>query len=470
MGPIACFVEGGRLGEKSGYAFCLSGLLFLSLGSLRWLFSPDQKLGIREAIISVLSIWLLSCIGGALPLYFGGMFDHFIDSLFEATSALTTTGSTVLPISYPLDCPRSLIYWRFLMSGIGGMGIVLLFIVFLPALGAHGRLLFRYEATGPNFTPIYPTVRQSAMAFLFLYIGACLACCLTLHIVHPSISIFESTALAFSTISTSGFVPIDGGIAAYHSQSIETVLMIFMIIGGGSFALYFDLLRGRFKRIFDPEFLAYIAIIICLCVFSSFLLLHTSIPNEMAVYSPWQSLRYSSFNLISSLTSTGFTLQNYDYWPQSLLMLMFIAMYFGGMSGSTAGGIKIIRLQMLWECLKHSVHTLFDPDRIRVMRIGGVEIPQATIFGVLSFFLVVVVSAVVGIIILLVSGVDWITATGLSGAMLNNAGITFGAAGASSTCADLPITAKIVSIIWMLLGRLEYYLWLTLLLPSFWRR
>ncbi len=488
MGLLSRLLEGGSFGKEASIAFFYSGAITFASGFVRELLRvkhPNEnrmgegfsdEIGVREAIITLLSIWVITCFLGALPLYFGGMFENFIDCLFESTSAITTTGSTAIPGGESVggktlaECSQSLVYWRSLLQGFGGLGIVVLFIVLLPTLGMKGRMLFRYESTGPSFTPIYPTARKTALALLFVYLFAIISCTCALEIVHPDITLFESSAIALSTISTGGFSPTDSGISGYNSVWVEMVVLFFMLLGGGSFALYFDIFRGRLWKIFDPQFVTYVGIAFFLTLFGACILYFDPFNIHQSIYTFCHALRYSSFQFVSCLTSTGFTTQNYDAWPQAIQTLMFISMYLGGMAGSTAGGIKIVRIMILWECLKHSVLLLFDPERVRVVRSGGVEVPSTTIYGVLSFFLVVVVSAVVGIMVLLLDGMDLNTAMGLSGCMLNNTGVAFGKAGFLYNCGGLSFLAKSISIIWMLLGRLEYYLWLTLLLPTFWRR
>lgn len=462
MGLSAFYAEGGAVGKQAGIAFFITGVGTLLVGCIRIPYASQYAkiLGVREAILSVLLIWLLTAFITAFPMYLGGMFSSYLDSLFEAVSSITTTGSTAIPGSEMTgvklaDCSKTLAFWRPLLQGISGLGIVVFFILFLPSVGARGRMLFRYESTGPTFSPIYPTVRQTAVALTATYCGLIVLCMASIYMVCPAVPLLENSALALSSLATGGIPMTDAGVAGYQSPHLEWVVTLFMFIGAISLPLIFDIVRGRFWRIFDAELHIYVLLTLGVIAFSYFQV---------------QNLRVCAFNVVSAISTTGFSLGDYAMWPIATQILLLIGMYWGGMAGSTAGGIKIIRLMILWECLKHSIISLFQPERVRVFRVAGHELPMTTAFGALSFFLVVVVSATLGIVILLAEGLDLMTAVGLSGCMLNNTGVSFGMAAPAYNCAALSPLAKSISIIWMLLGRLEYYIWITVFLPSFWRK
>lgn len=462
MGLFAYYVEGGVLGQQAGEAFFITGAGTFFLGCIRLPFGSQQAkiLGVREAIISVLAIWLLTAFIAALPLLLGGMFSSYLDSLFESVSSITTTGSTAVPGQKMsgvklADCSRVLVFWRPLLQGISGLGIVAFFILFLPSVGVRGRMLFRYESTGPTFSPIYPTARKTALALAGTYGGLIAICILSFQLSCPSLPFLDNCGIALSSLATGGIPMTDAGIEGYQSPALEWMVTLFMFLGAISLPIIFDIFRGRFWKIFDGELRVYTLLTVGVIVFS---------------YMQVGALRTVAFNVVSAISTTGFSVGDYTVWPLAAQMVVIIGMYWGGMAGSTAGGIKVIRLMILWECLKYSIVGLFEPERVRVFRVAGQELPLKTAFGALSFFLVVVASAVVGILFLLLDGVDLMTAIGLSGCMLNNTGISFGMAGPGYNCADLSPFTKFVSIIWMLLGRLEYYLWFTIFLPSFWRK
>jgi len=499
-------------------AFLLSMLCCVGLGFLFKAYShhSDQTIGLREAIFLVISIWILTSIFGALPFYFNGSLSNFVDAWFESVSGLTTTGSSVLhpklfdtsgqevpfqlvysgfkkieyqfygtinPVLDPSSgkvllqgieaLPQALQFWRSWLHWYGGMGIILLFVAILPALGMHGRVLFRYESTGPLFAPLFPRAQQTALVLLKIYIGLTSACFFALLFTNPNMTAFDALNLSFATIATGGFTAKNMSIASFNSVSTELVTMIFMISGGINFALYYDIIKGRFFRIWEPEVLTFFSILIIFCLLASLgiygapKVLLSGPSGE--TYSFLDALRYGSFQIISCITNTGFVSCDYDQWPFFSQGLMLIAMYFGAMAGSTCGGLKIIRICILWQALRHAASSLFRRNEVRVIRVGNRDINQETVVGVLSFFLVMVVSSLMGIMLLIFFDVDFETALGLNGCMINNTGASFRVAGPVESCAFLSIPGKLVCIAWMFLGRLEYYAWFALFMPSFWR-
>lgn len=490
-------------------------LFFAAL--LRWYTKHDEKVvQLREAILSVVLIWLITSVLCALPFTLSGTLQHFVDAWFESVSGLTTTGSSICqakaynaagkeipiqfvatampPVTYTFygtitpvrdkegtvlytgveALPLALIFWRSALHWYGGLGIVLLFVAILPALGTQARTLFRYESTGPLFTPLFPKVRDTAIVLLKIYVFLTIACIAALMIVNPELSLFESTNIAFSTISTGGFSPKNSSIAYYQSPGTELVIIVFMLAGGVNFAIYYDVMKGRFYRMFDPELLTFIGIIFVLGLLTSIPLIGTKQASLLSqttsgTYGFWEALRYGYFQIVSCNTNTGFATADFDKWPALSQSLMLFAMYLGGMAGSTSGGIKTVRTIILALCARNAIAGFFRRNEVRISRIGTREIDTETLSGVLNFFLLMVLTSLVGLLCLVAMHIDWDTAIGLNGCMISNTGSSFRAAGPAESCAFLPALGKVVCILWMLIGRLEYYAWLTLLLPSFWR-
>jgi trk system potassium uptake protein len=478
----------------------------------------EKFIQLREAIVLVVSIWLITSVVGALPFTISGTLEHFIDAWFEAVSGLTTTGSTILhpkaydatgqevaivsnyvafqPIQYifygtvkpVIDSathkvlfsgvealPQGLLFWRSFLHWYGGMGIVLLFVALLPALGTSGRVLFRYESTGPLFAPLFPQVRQTAIVLLAIYIILTLANIFFLLITNSRISVFDAVNVAFSTISTGGFAPKNASIGAYESSATDIVTMIFMTAGGINFAIYYDLIKGRFYKLFDTELLAFLGIIAVASTIAAWgihgsnKILLTGPLEHPETYSWADSFRYGAFHVISCITNTGFSSCDFDKWPAISQTIILLVMYLGGMAGSTSGGLKIVRVCILWKCAKNAIVSLFRRSEVRITRIGNREIDSETTIGVLTFFLIMVLTSLVGILALLIIGVDIETSIGLNGCMINNTGNAFRAAGPTESCAFLSPIGKFICIVWMLVGRLEYYAWFALFLPSFWK-
>ena len=477
----------------------------------------DKAIHLQEAILLVVGIWLITSIIGALPFTLSGTLDHFIDAWFESVSGLTTTGSSILhPKAYAssgqeipyhmvytafqkieytfygtvkpvIDAttgqvlltgieavPKALLFWRSFLHWYGGMGIVLLFVALLPALGVQARALFRYESTGPLFSPLFPKVRQTAIVLLKIYVILTLACLISLLVTNPAMSFFDALNISFSTISTGGFAPKNTSVGYYNSAWTDYIVLIFMISGGVNFALYYDWSKGRFYRLLDPEFLLFLGMIVVFCgiaswgIYGAKKVLLTGATNE--VYSLADSIRYGSFQVVSCMTNTGFATCDYDHWPAISQTIMLIVMYLGGMAGSTSGGLKTIRVFILLKYCRTAISSVFRRNEVQILRVGNREIDKETITGVLAFFLVMVLSSIIGILMLLGDGVDIETALGLNGCMINNTGNAFRVAGPTESCAFMSPFGKTVCIIWMFIGRLEYYAWFALFLPSFWKK
>jgi len=504
---------------SAGFAMTMILCLATAFVFKIWSREEERSIQLREGILIVLAVWVLTSIFGALPFTLSGTLEHFIDSWFESVSGLTTTGSSILhpklyndlgeelPIHYVYNgfqkveytfygtvapavdaltgktvligieaLPKALLLWRSLLHWYGGMGIVLLFVAFLPLLGPQGRTIFRYESTGPMFAPLFPRVRDTAIVLLKIYLFLTAANMFALIVTNPRLPLFDVINIAFATISTGGFAPRNASVGTYDSAATDFVTIFFMASGGVNFALYYDLLKGRFFKLFEPEFLAYIGLLIGLSALAAWgiygapKLLLTGPLAQPEQYGCFDSIRYGAFQVVSCMTNTGFVTCEYDQWPFFSQSMMLIAMYLGGMAGSTSGGLKIIRVCILWQCMRHAIVSHFRRSEVRLVRVGSREIGQETIIGVLTIFLIMIATSLVGILLLIANGVDPETALGLNGCMINNTGASFRAAGPTESCAFLSPFGKTICILWMFLGRLEYYAWFAVLLPSFWKK
>jgi trk system potassium uptake protein TrkH len=468
----------------------------------------------RESILIVALVWLLTPWISSLPFIFTHTLDHPIDAYFEAMSGLTTTGASVIHTKvydptgqekllsiqsrtdpqmtyrfYGTVSPvrdsqtgelytgveavgKALLFWRSFLQWIGGMGIIVLFITILPALSMGGRFLFEAEVPGPSKEGMTPRIKETASLLWRIYLGLTAFQVFLLMVTNPCISLFDAINLSFSTISTGGFTIRNAGLADYHSLSTEWIVVIFMVLGSLNFTLYFHCMRGKIYRVYEPEFFAFLSSLILSSLIMGILLYHT--PKVLfhaaeGVFSFGEALRYGAFQAVSSHTSTGFAFANYDLWPASAQVFLLILMFVGGMSGSTAGGIKIIRHLISLRVIKHKIELIFRPTTVRCLKIGSREITDNTAITVLVFLAILFMVAVIGTFLLVIDGVDSSTAMGLAAAMVNNGGLTFNAAGPAESCAFLSPFSKIVSIVCMALGRLEFFVLLVLLVPAFWK-
>lgn len=457
----------------------------------------------REGIILVVLIWIVTSLVSALPFCLSRTLSP-LDSYFEAMSGLTTTGATLLcPKAYnsqgeevPLyitnpqvpnktyefygtvapireegtnlvlyagieAVSRAILLWRSLLQWIGGLGIIVIFLTVLPALHVGGKFLYQIEATGPVKEGITPRIRSTATKLWKLYVVLTLLEIFLLILTNSQMPLFDAVCLSLSNVSTGGFSVREGSLSSYQSLATECIVFIFMIAGSINFVLYFQALRLKFQKVVGPDFFLFLAAVVAGCLFVSLPLL-----SEETVAN---AFRLGCFQAVSMQTSTGFILVNYDAWPFAAQMFMLLLMFVGGMSGSTTGGIKTSRFYILYKIIQHRLESIYRPDSVRTLRVGTSEIDDKNALTVLAFFCLVGFCTVVGTAILILDGIDPESSLGLMACFLNNIGAGFRAAGPTGSFAFLSGFAKILSIFWMLLGRLEYYVVFLLFLPSFWR-
>lgn len=335
-----------------------------------------------------------------------------------------------------------------------------------------GRFLFEAEVAGPTKEGMTPRIKETAGFLWKIYLGLTILQIILLMATNPSMSFFDAINVSFTTISTGGFSIRNEGIAAYHSFSTETIILIFMILGSLNFTFYLHCIRGKIYRVYEPEFFSFLLTLLIASLLMSALLYHTPkilFSQGDGTFSFAEALRFGSFQAVSAQTTTGFAIGNYHLWPLSTQLLLLILMFFGGMSGSTAGGIKMIRHLILVRVIKHKIESIFRPNAVRVLKIGKREIGDKMGITVFVFFAIMVVFAVLGTFLMVVDGIDTQTAMGLVSSMVNNAGLSFFASGPTQSCTFLSDYSKILSIVWMALGRLEFFVLLVLFVPAFWR-
>ena len=470
----------------------------------------------REALISAVLIWFLTPAIGALPFIFTGTVTRFDQAYFEAASGFTTTGATILeakkfdphtgkeipirrtypgikeieyqfygtidPVKDPVTgvqmegieaVSRALLFWRSFMQWIGGMGVIVLFVAFLPELGIKGKFLFQTEAPGPLKEGFKPRIKETALQLWKIYVRLTLAQVILLLLFDRKMSLFDAVTLAFSTLSTGGFSVHTANVGYYDSAAVEWILLLFMILGSVNFALYYAILKGKLYRLFDAQLICFLAILGTLGLLTSWQIwgTHNITPTGEAIgnYSFSEALRIGLFQLTSAQTSTGFFISDYDLWPSIVQAILLVSMFLGGMSGSTAGGMKIIRLQILFQFAKRKIESLFHPKKVTITRIGDKEIDASTGMSVLCFFFIVISLSVLATLIYIWDQVDPETALGLTTCMVNNTGLAFRAGGAVGSMAFLSPFSNYLSAFLMIIGRLEFFAVLALCFPSFWK-
>jgi trk system potassium uptake protein TrkH len=421
-----------------------------------------QDLQHREGILLVSLIWIFVCVFGALPFYFSGSFGDFTDAMFEATSGFTTTGATVLTDIDRLSQPLHL--WRCFSHWLGGMGIVLLGIAVLPLLGQGGSALYRAEFSGAASERMRPRIVETARALWFLYVLYTIAEMVLLTLA--GMPLFDSLCHAFSTLATGGFSTRTQSIAAFQSPLIEYIVILFMFIAGVSFIQHYRLWIEHRPRtvISDYEFRAYFLLALgCTAVIAVTLATVNGMSFEPA-------LRTALFQVVSILSTTGFTTADYGLWPPVIQLLLLFLMFAGGCTGSTAGGLKIARVMLMLHVVQREFRRLAEPRGVFRIRAGKDVLPEQAVSGLLNLIFLALTVLLVASLLVSATGVDIITSFTSVIACQFNIGPGLGAVGPASHYGDLDAFAKWVLSFCMIAGRLEFYTFLILLTRIFWSR
>lgn len=503
----------------STWAFAKTIMWGLIIGGILYLIGRKSKgtLYRREGILVVVIIWFISPAIGALPFTFSGTLDNSYQAYFEAVSGITTTGSTVMqaknfdpttgeeiPIKdvvkgdldtyyeyygtiNPVRDPatgkilytgieavgKAVLFWRSFIQWLGGLGVVVVFVAILPVLGIGSKVLYRAEVAGPVKDTLTPRVAETAMQLLKIYAGLTIAEIILLMMTNDQMPLFDAITISLTTLPTGGFSIKNASIGFYNNAYTEIVVMIFMLCGGINFALYYYVLKGKFFKIYDLEFILFIIFTVLSCSLASWYLIGTEttlLTGEKIPALPfWDAVRYGYFQVISSNTTTGFSTVDFDTWPFPVQIIMVIMMYVGAMSGSTTGGIKTIRHYMLFRIAQDKVESIFRPENVRSFRVGEREMGSETAIMVLCFFLTLMAVSVASTFLLVLDGIDPETAFSVTACSINNVGLAFRAAGPTESFAFLSDFGAILQSLTMLLGRLEFFAVLAILVPAFWK-
>ena len=459
---IPLFVDAFIYNTQDWHSFLMGMCVTGFFGSAMALASrPDGKiqLGTREAFITTTLIWIMMCIFAALPIYWSRLNISFVDSCFEAVSALTTTGSTIL---VGLDAmPKGILLWRSILQWLGGVGIVVMAMTIFPALRIGGMQLFRSEFSDRS-EKILPRVSQIATAILTTYVCFSLLCFVMLLLA--GMSMFDAICHAMTSISTGGLSTHDASIGAFNSPLIEAILCLFMFIGGSALILYVRLWNGDWKAVRDSQLRVYAGVTCFSIVLLTFWYFCTQ--NQTLV----QSFRYCSFSVISVITSTGYAISDYSVWGSFASLLFFMLSFSGGCTGSTTGGIKIFRFQVLYKLAKSHLHQLRRPYGVYVPMYQDYKITEAVAFSVFTFLILYFLSLAIIASALSAMGLDFLTSVSGAASSLGNVGPGLGAVvGPGTTFLSLNTGSKTVMMFGMILGRLELMTVLVLFMPSFWR-
>ena len=460
--PALCCWLYGEINEL--YAFLASAALTAASGALLFAVGRDGgELYRREGFLIVVGGWVLASLFGAVPYLLTGTLSSPADALFESASGFTTTGASVLTDIESND--HGILFWRSFTQWLGGMGIIVLFVALLPELGAGARFLYKLEVPGPTAETLHPRVNTTAAVLWKIYLGLSLV--LVTLLMFAGMGLYDALTHAFSTLSTGGFSPKNASVAAFNSPLIEVILIVFMVLAGANFSLYYGLRqkhgwRGLWR---DPELRLYLLLIFGVSAVIAWHLLHTG-RNE----SPGRAALDSLFQVVAVLTTTGFATADFDQWPALSRFLVVSLMFIGGCAGSTAGGVKIMRFVIGLKAALREVRSMYRPSHVMSVWIGGKAVPDAIVRSVVGFFMLYFAGWALGTLALTFGGHELEIAAAASITTLGNIGPGLQWAGPSGNFAAFADWQKIVMVFLMWVGRLEVYAIAALFTVAFWRR
>lgn len=442
-----------------------AGITILA-GVITWTLTRHYKreLRIRDGVLLVALTWTLVPLVTSLPLllHFGGRLS-FTDAYFEMASSLTTTGATILT---GLDTlPPSINLWRHLVQWFGGMGIIVLAVAILPLLGVGGMQLFKAETPGPmKDSKLTPRIEQTAKALWLVYAAITVLCAVSLRAA--GMSWFDAICHAFSAMALGGFSTHDASIGYFDSLTIEVVLTVFQVVAALNFATHFLAWRGRSLRayVYDTEAKHVVGLLAASCIGVGVYLYLTGTYAHLG-----ESLRHATFNIVTIATDCGYATQDFASWPVFVPMWMLFLSCITVSSGSTGGGIKMIRTLVIGRQAANQMKQLMHPRAVLPLRLGGRALPDSLPAAVLGFTFLYFLSVVTLTFALLLSGLDFLTAFSAIIACINNMGPGLGSVGPATNYASLTDFQSWVCSLAMILGRLEIFPLLVLITRAFWR-
>ena len=438
--------------------FIYTFLFVFFLGLIGWFFSrgDDRELGQKDGFIIITFFWLVLSIAGSIPFIISGM--GFIDSFFESMSGITTTGATVLS---GLDSlPESILFYRQLLQWMGGMGLIVLAIAVMPMLGIGGGQLYKTEIPGAmNDQKMTPRIKETAQALWAIYLGLTICCALLYFLA--GMNAFDAISHSLSTVSIGGFSTHDESIGYFNSGFVETICIIFMLLSALSFALhYFAIYKKKpLKYFYDPELRFFLSIMALIFIIS--LLINQFSNNNNG------SIKDLLFHSVSIVTTTGFSIGNPSEWHSSIGFLFLVGAFIGACSGSVGGGVKSWRVLIMINYARISLMKMIHPNAVISLKIGSKTVEDEVATSVWGFFSIYVISFMVLLLALLMTGLNFESSFSAIGACLNNLGPGLGEV--SQTYQSVTPAGKLILSFAMILGRLEIFTLLVLFTPMFWR-
>lgn len=442
------------------FAFTGSLTLLIGLGLYFGARGTSQGMSTRQAFVMTTCVWVMLVLFGSIPYLLSGAVPTFTDAFFESMSGLTTTGSTVIT---ELDkLPPGILLWRGIQQWLGGLGIIVMAVAVLPMLQIGGMQLFKIEAFD-TAEKIMPRATQISGSLTIVFIVITAFCTIAYGLA--GMNILDAVVHGMTTVATGGFSTKDASMGHFESQTIHAIAVIFMIMGSVPFILYVQTIRGQAIEFWKNSQVRVFLLILGICTVIAFLL-------QKPVEDIAQDTRFidAIFNVTSIITGTGYTNADYGQWAIGSNAFFFAIMFIGGCAGSTSCGIKVFRFQILFETILQHLKRIFYPNGIFILRFNGKQIEDSAASAVMNFFAVYFLLFGIFAILLNLTGLDFLTSMSAAGTAISNVGPGLGSSiGPSSTFQELNDTAKWIMAAAMLVGRLELFTVLVLLMPRFWR-
>jgi trk system potassium uptake protein TrkH len=450
--------------DQSVVPLMLSTIITLVSGLLIYLVFRSDKSEVisqREGMAIVALGWTSVSLFGALPFYLAPGGCSFTDAFFESVSGFTTTGASIL--TNIEETPRGLLMWRSYIQWLGGMGIIVLSVAILPFLGVGGMQLYKAEVPTPVPDKLRPRIRDTAMVLWKVY--ALFTVGEVIMLLLGGMTLFDALCHAFTTMPTGGFSTKNASIAHFNNVYFDVTISVFMILAGINFSLHYQLLRGRPLAVWrDSEcrFFLGAAALLTIIVAAD---IHGNIYPTIA-----EALRYGLFQVVSIVTTTGYATADYEQWPALSQLILLLCMFLGASAGSTGGGMKCLRIMLVFKYSYKELFSLIHPRAVKHVKLGGKVVPEDVMHSVLGFLTLYMGLFAIASVLLAAMGVDFITAFAAVAATLGNVGPGFGMVGPVENYAQVPTLGKWLLSWCMLLGRLEIYTMVILLVPEFWRK
>ena len=446
--------------RESPLPFLFTIAIMAAFGSALSALPAKQRFFVREGFASVALIWIFTGLAGALPFIFSGWFATPMDAIFESCSGFTTTGSTILPEIESL--PKGILFWRAFTHWLGGMGVLVLATAIVPKLGIRSHYLTQAETPGPVFSKLVPKQSQTSKILYKMYFAltALEVVCLKI----AGMPLYDAFIHSFSTAGTGGFSNRNASVGAYDSVPIDIIITIFMLLFSINFAVYFLILTKKWREVLASDELRFFLTVVC----AAAIIITVS---NMSVYADiGESLRYSSFQVASIISTTGFGTADFALWPQFSQLIIVLLMFCGASAGSTGGGMKCSRVLLLLRAIRREIHRITHPRSVEVVKLDGKLVSEATLHTLLVFLGAYVTTVFAAALLISLDGQSFAVSFSAALTCVSNVGPGLEAIGPSGNFSAFSSLSKGVMSLCMIIGRLEIFPVLVLFAPSTWKR